>query len=86
MNNKLKSGIFFPFYSAKFISSLSDPIRPVVHTLNGNRGFFDMFGGKEGAEKTAKLLMEILTKMDDADSLRPLSLQIRDDSQVNTGL
>lgn len=81
MNKEVK--IFFLFYSAKLIFSLSDSIRPVMHTLNGNRGFFDMFDGKESAGKTAELFMEILMKMDDADSLRPLSLQIKDNSQVN---
>lgn len=66
-----------------FIFSVSDPVRPVMHTLNRNRGFFDMLDDKENADKSAELFMEILTKMDDADSLRPLSLQIKNNNQVN---
>ncbi|VDO28086.1 unnamed protein product [Onchocerca flexuosa] len=68
------------------LDRLSDPMRPIMHTLNGNRGFFDMFDGKESTDKPAELFMEILTKMDDADSLRPLSLQIKDNSRVNFDL
>uniref|UniRef100_A0A8R1XZ51 non-specific serine/threonine protein kinase n=1 Tax=Onchocerca volvulus TaxID=6282 RepID=A0A8R1XZ51_ONCVO len=66
-----------------YLDRLSDPMRPVMHTLNGNRGFFDMFDGKESTDKPAELFMEILTKMDDADSLRPLSLQIKDYSRCH---
>ncbi|VBB27250.1 unnamed protein product [Acanthocheilonema viteae] len=64
-----------------YLDRLSDPIRPVMHTLNGNRGFFDMFDGR--ADKAAELFMEILIKMDDADSLRPLSLQIKNNSRCH---
>ncbi|CAG9539209.1 unnamed protein product [Cercopithifilaria johnstoni] len=66
-----------------YLDRLSDPIRPVMHTLNENHGFFDMFDGKESIDKPAELFMEILTKMDDADSLRPLSLQIKNNSQCH---
>ncbi|VDO14803.1 unnamed protein product, partial [Brugia timori] len=64
-----------------YLDRLSDPIRPVMHILNENRGFFDMLDGKENSDKPAELFMEILIKMDDADSLRPLSLQIKDNNQ-----
>ncbi|EJW88877.1 phosphatidylinositol 3-and 4-kinase [Wuchereria bancrofti] len=64
-----------------YLDRLSDPIRPVMHILNENRGFFDMLDRKENSDKLADLFMEILIKMDDADSLRPLSLQIKDNNQ-----
>uniref|UniRef100_A0A158Q8F1 non-specific serine/threonine protein kinase n=1 Tax=Elaeophora elaphi TaxID=1147741 RepID=A0A158Q8F1_9BILA len=68
--------LFTPDYD-----DLSDPLRPVMHSLNGSLGFFEIFDGKESTDESAQLFMEILTKMDDADSLRPLSLQIKNSIQ-----
>uniref|UniRef100_A0A915PSW5 non-specific serine/threonine protein kinase n=1 Tax=Setaria digitata TaxID=48799 RepID=A0A915PSW5_9BILA len=66
-----------------YLDRLSEPTRPRMHGLNGNRGFFEMFDEEENVDKPGELFMETLTKIGDADSLRSLSLQIKDNSKCH---